>query len=151
MEDLAVSFVRAPPMSLASKITGLREALGLSQDELAKKSKISKTYLWELENDKSGAKKPSADVLLRIAKALSTTIGDLLELPTVKTAAGAPVELSASLRAFQQRMEQLKTPLSEQDLHDLATMRFRGGQPQTVDEWNQLYLTLVNTTRRKKA
>ena len=51
-------------MALAKRITELREKAGLTIDELAKKATISKTYMWELEKDEAGAKKPSADVLL---------------------------------------------------------------------------------------
>lgn len=134
-------------MSLATRLRKLREAKGLSLDDVASTAKISKTYLWELEKDTAGDKRPSADVLLRIATALSVTIADLLALPTVQVQAGA-VELPASLRAFRDRMKQLKTPLSDIDLRDLALTKFRGGQPQTPDEWHQLYLTLLNTAGR---
>ena len=137
-------------MSLANKITELREKAGLSLDDLAKKAAISKTYLWELEKDQSGTKKPSADILLRIASALSTTIAVLLDLPTVKVKE-IPVEIPAALQQLQERLKSQGTPLTPQDLRDLVTMQFRGGQPQTVDEWNQLYLTLLSTTRRKKS
>jgi len=137
-------------MSLATRITELREKAGLSLDELAKKAKISKTYLWELEKDESGTKKPSADILLRIANALSTTIAVLLELPTVKVKE-IQVEIPAALQQLKERLKNQGTPLTPQDLRDLATMQFRGGQPHTVDEWNQLYLTLLSTTRRKKS
>lgn len=137
-------------MSLANKITELREKAGLSLDDLAKKAAISKTYLWELEKDQSGTKKPSADILLRIASTLSTTIAVLLDLPTVKVKE-IPVEIPAALQQLQERLKSQGTPLTPQDLRDLVTMQFRGGQPQTVDEWNQLYLTLLSTTRRKKS
>lgn len=136
-------------MALANRITELREQAGLSLDELAKKAKISKTYLWELEKDEAGTKKPSADVLLRIANALSTTIAVLLELPIVKVKETS-VEIPAALQQLQERLKKQGTPLTPQDIRDLATMQFRGGQPHTVDEWNQLYLTLLSTTRRKK-
>jgi hypothetical protein len=46
-------------------------------------------------------------------------------------------------------MKRQRTPLSQQDLHDLALMKFRGGQPQTADEWQMLYLTLTRTTGKK--
>ncbi|MEI8376712.1 MAG: helix-turn-helix transcriptional regulator [Planctomycetota bacterium] len=137
-------------MSLAEKIRKLREAKGLSLDDLADKAGISKTYLWELERDAAGTKKPSADVLMRIATALSTTLADLLSLETVKIQETA-VELSPSLKDFQRRMAAQSTPLTPEDLRDLAVMKFRGGQPQTADEWHQLYLLLVNSTRRKKS
>jgi transcriptional regulator with XRE-family HTH domain len=137
-------------MSLARRLRHIRESAALSLDELAARAKISKTYLWELEKDTAGAKKPSADVLLRIAAALSVTIADLLDLPTVQVKSEA-VELPSSLRDFQKRMASLKSQLSEQDLHELAVMKFRGGQPQTADEWHQLYLTLMATGTRKRS
>lgn len=134
-------------MSLASRIRKLREDKELTLDDLAAKAKISKTYLWELEQDK--AKKPSADVLMKIATALSTTLADLLSLETVRIEE-ASVELQPSLKEFQDRMAAQKTPLTQEDLRDLAVMKFRGGQPQTADAWHQLYLLLVNSSRRRK-
>ena len=71
-------------MSIAERIRESRKQAGMTLEELALKAGVSKTYLWELEHDKSGEKKPSAEVLLKIAGALSTTIGHLLGLPTVK-------------------------------------------------------------------
>ena len=137
-------------MPLADRIRKLREEQELSLDDLAEKAKISKTYLWELERDAAGTKKPSADVLMKIATALSTTLADLLSLETVKIQETA-VELSPSLKDFQRRMAAQGTPLTPDDLRDLAVMKFRGGQPQTADEWHQLYLLLDNSTRRKKS
>jgi transcriptional regulator with XRE-family HTH domain len=135
-------------MSLAKRLRKLRESQDLSLDEVATRAEISKTYLWELEKDTSGEKKPSAEVLLRIAKALSVTIADLLDLPTVQVKDSAVV-LSASLQEFRDRMKRLGTPLDQQDLRDLAVMKFRGGQPQTADEWQLLYLTLTRTSGKK--
>lgn len=137
-------------MSLAERIRKLREDKDLSLEELANRAKISKTYLWELERDTEGTKKPSADVLLRIATALSTTLTDLMNLARVQIK-DIPVELSPSLKDFQTRMASQKSPLTVDDLRDLASMKFRGGQPQTADEWHQLYLLLVNSTRKGKS
>ncbi len=137
-------------MSLAEKIRKLREENGLSLDDLAEKAKISKTYLWELERDTAGTKKPSADVLLRIANGLSTTLAALLSLETVRIQQEA-VELPPSLKAFQSRMAAQSTPLTEGDLRDLAVMKFRGGQPQTADQWHQLYLLLENSIRKRRS
>jgi transcriptional regulator with XRE-family HTH domain len=139
---------RQPEMSIAERLRRTRESKGLSLDELAARAEISKTYLWELEKDTAGEKQPSAKVLLRIAAALSVTIADLLALPTVQVA-DAQVELPASLQEFRDRMQQLKTPLNDQDLRDLAVTKFRGGQPDTVDEWHELYLALARTTSSK--
>jgi transcriptional regulator with XRE-family HTH domain len=83
-------------MSVGKRIRDARKAAGMTLDELAAKAEISKTYLWELEKDEAGEKKPSADVLLKIANALSTTIGQLMGLPTVK-ADTKEIELPSTL------------------------------------------------------
>lgn len=137
-------------MSLAKRLREAREAAKLSLDELATKAGISKTYLWELEKDQAGEKKPSADILMRIARALSVTIADLLDLPTASVP-GGPVELPASLRDFRDRMVTLGTPLSAEDLRDLALMKFRGGQPQNADEWHRVYLAFDSSSRRRSS
>ena len=103
--------------------------------------------LWELEHDAEGHKKPSADVLLKVAEALKTTIADLLCLPSVQVNQ-TRIDISRSLVEFREWMEQIEEPLSVEEFQDLATMRFRGGQPKTKDDWFDLYRTLKRTTRR---
>lgn len=134
-------------MALAQQLQTARKQAGFTLDQLAHEAKVSKTYLWELENDDDGEKKPSAEVLLKIAAALKTTIADLLSLPTVQVSE-RPVELSPSLIEFRDRKEEIGEPLTENDIRDLATMRFRGGQPKTRDDWDDLYRTLKRTTRK---
>jgi transcriptional regulator with XRE-family HTH domain len=128
-------------MALAEQIRKAREKAGMTLDQLARVSGVSKTYLWELEQDTEGTKKPSEELLLKIGSALSTTLADLMELPSVK-AGNRTIELSESLREFVERMRKLKTPLTEVEIRDLATTRFRGGQPKTADHWHDLYRVL---------
>lgn len=135
-------------MALSDQLRELRDDRGLSLDEVAKKAKISKTYLWELERDTDGTKKPSADVLLRIANALGTTLAQLLSLQTIQAAEG-PIELPPSLQEFAEQMKALGTELTDNDLRDLAATKFRGAQPETVAEWHQLYLLLDSSSRRR--
>ncbi|EMI20158.1 anaerobic benzoate catabolism transcriptional regulator [Rubripirellula obstinata] len=136
-----------PKIPLAENLRKFREEKGLSLDQVAKQAKISKAYLWELERDTEGTKKPSAVVLMQIADALSRTLADLLSLPSVQTTEG-PREIPASLVAFRDRLKSQGTELSESDLQDLAKTRFRGGQPQTPDEWHQLYLLMASNSRK---
>jgi transcriptional regulator with XRE-family HTH domain len=128
-------------MALADRIRDARKAANLTLDQLAAEAGVSKTYLWELENDKEGAKKPSAEVLLKIANALSTTLADLLELPSIRVDR-TRLDLSPSLREFRERMKALGAPLTDSEVRDLAAMRFRGGQPRTADDWHDLYRVL---------
>ena len=136
-------------MSLAKRLKEAREAADLTLEQLADQAEISKTYLWELEKDEAGDKKPSADILLRIANVLSVSLGELLGLPTVRAMERRTV-LSKSLLEFKERMNDLGSPLSEADVQELAGMSFRGGRPRTVDEWHDLYFTLERMAKRKK-
>ncbi len=53
----------------------LRQAQGLSLDDLASTAGISRTYLWKLERKPSV--NPSLNRLRKLAAALGTTVGDL--------------------------------------------------------------------------
>ena len=134
-------------MSLAERLKDTRKQAGLMLEQLASDAGVSKTYLWELENDSEGQKRPSADVLLRIANALKTTIAELLNQPVIQVNQ-AKVSVSKSLLEFRDWMDEIKDPLPEKDFQDLAAMQFRGGQPKTKDDWYDLYRTLKRTTRR---
>ena len=136
-------------MSLAKKIRDERKKAGLTLDELAEAAEISKTYLWELEQDESGQKRPSADVLLKIANALSLTIADLMGLPSVRVQQET-VNLPKSLNEFRQQQLKLGNKLTEKDLQELAGMKFRGGEgtSRTADDWFGVYLAFVHPIER---
>lgn len=140
----------SPPLAsgVAVNLHASRIAAKKTLEELAEASGISKTYLWELENDIGGQKKPSADILLKISRVLDTTIADLLGLPSVQVNK-TKVEISQSLSDFRDFMSKMGTPISEDDLCALATTRFRGGQPRTTEGWYDLYSTLKRTTGRE--
>ena len=63
------------------KIKRLREAQGLTQAALAKKARISRVHLANIESadDAPHHRSPSLAVLERIAKHLDTSAGELLE------------------------------------------------------------------------
>ncbi len=70
-------------MSLGSRIRELRAERHLTQIELAKKAGLSPSYISKLEADRY--RRPSADVLLRLASALNVVVEELYR------AAGYPV------------------------------------------------------------
>jgi transcriptional regulator with XRE-family HTH domain len=55
----------------------------MTLDAVAKRAGISKTYLWELESDHAGDKRPSVDILSRIATALDVDLGRLVGMPAL--------------------------------------------------------------------
>lgn len=57
------------------KIREAREAIGITQEQLAEKSGVSRSTIWALEN---GTKKiTTTKTLLKLANALNTTIGNI--------------------------------------------------------------------------
>ncbi len=65
------------PKRLGRVLKTLREAKGLTQEQLAKKAEVTRPYITMLEG---GTKKnPSLATLRRIAKALKVKVGELLK------------------------------------------------------------------------
>lgn len=65
-------------MPLADRIHREPRRAGLTLAGLASRARISKTYLWELEHDQEGLKRPSAETLVRLSRALDVEVGDLI-------------------------------------------------------------------------
>jgi transcriptional regulator with XRE-family HTH domain len=63
---------------LAVNLLKLRQAAGLSQEELAHRAKLDRTYISSLERSKYGA---TIDVVDRLAKALGVEASDLMLRP----------------------------------------------------------------------
>lgn len=86
-------------------------------------------------------------MLLRLSQELSLSFVELLSLPAVHVDE-TKIDLTRSLIEFRDWMETIGEPLKDEDLRDLATTRFRSGQPRTKDDWHDLYRTLNRTTGR---
>lgn len=65
-------------MSIGKKLREIRRSKGFTMKELSKKSKVSQSYISDLENEKNN--KPSIDILNKLAKALEVPITDLFNL-----------------------------------------------------------------------
>ena len=63
--------------SIGCKIKALRKGKKFTLDELAERADSSKSYIWELEN--KNPPRPSAEKLVKIAKALDVTLQYLLD------------------------------------------------------------------------
>jgi len=62
--------VGSPNITLGKIIAGLRHSAGLSQEELADRAGIHRTYVSQIER---GLKSPTIVMLLKLSKALETT------------------------------------------------------------------------------
>ncbi len=71
----------APPRdralhTFARNVLRQREAKGFSQDQLAEKADLDRTYISGIER---GVRNPSLLIVIRLAKALGTSISELCE------------------------------------------------------------------------
>jgi transcriptional regulator with XRE-family HTH domain len=90
--------------SLGDRLRELRKKKGFTLDELAERSKSSKSYIWELEN--KDPPRPSGEKLALIAEALDVTTDYLL---------GVEVEVeNAQDKAFFRKYQQLDAPTKSQ-------------------------------------
>ena len=119
-------------MALAHQIRIRRREKGLSLAELARLAQISKGYLHRLEHDVDGVH-PSADVICRIAFALGTSVGELLE-KQLKEDCDDVSDVPEELRKLA-----LAEHLLDEDIKVLARIEYRGRQPRTMDDWKFLY------------
>ena len=62
---------------LGKVISGLRQSAGLSQEELAERASIHRTYVSQIER---GLKSPTIAILLKLSKALKTTPSKIMQL-----------------------------------------------------------------------
>lgn len=128
---------RPPGSGIGDHIRRFREERGLNLSQLAAEAGVSKGYLWTLENDQD-ARRPSADTLYTIAKALGVTMSDLMGRKLLPAAAP---QVPESLREFADEER-----LPEADLSMLASIQFRGEQPRTKERWRYIY-TAITTSR----
>jgi transcriptional regulator with XRE-family HTH domain len=128
---------RPASAGIGDHIRRFREERGLNLSQLAAEAGISKGYLWNLENDQD-ARRPSADTLYAIAKALGVTMSDLMGR---KLLPAATPQVPDSLHEFAD-----EEGLPEADLYMLASIQFRGEQPRTKERWRYIY-TAITTSR----
>lgn len=128
-------------MELHERIKQRMDAKAWKLADLARESGVAKGYLWELLQG-TERKRPSAETLYEVARALGTSVGDLLGRTTGVQAAGesgVPVMLQELAEEAQ---------LTEEDVAMLASIRFRGEQPKTKDDWRFLWESIRRSVRK---
>jgi transcriptional regulator with XRE-family HTH domain len=126
------------PSTLGERLREKRLKKGLSISRLADAVEVSKGYIHDLEADKIA--RPSAEVLYRIALTLGTTIGFLLgkpKNPLIDEENQDIPNIPASLEQFAK-----EDRIPEEDKRRLACIKYRGRQPESVDDWRYLYETI---------
>lgn len=126
-------------MNVGQKIKQLRTEEGLSLNKLAQTASVSKAYLSQLENHPN--KQPSAEVLLKIASALGTTIADLLDKPVRVQAEDFHQEVPEGLRELMDKRGDA-LDIREEDVKMLMNIEYRGRKPETSEDWEHVLQTI---------
>ena len=140
--------------SLGARIRSLRQTKGMSLGDLGAEIGISKGYISQLENGEDV--NPTLVVLLAIAKALGTTLADLLEEPKTRARVEIPSELPSGLRELVDERRKSGDPLDQDTVFWLAGAQFRGDRPESKQDFEYLLRSLkssvsgIDEPRRKK-
>ena len=121
---------------LGERIKDLRTSLGWSSGELAKKSGVSRAYLWQLE--RGGKERPGLQILEKLAAALGVGLPELTGAVTpLQTDEPVPPGLKKLLRAKREILG-----ITDGDIEVLRAIHFRGNRPRDPEDWELLYLFL---------
>lgn len=131
-----------------ARLRELREDRGLSRQQLAQQAEppLSRAYIYLLEGDArdttDSARRPSYDVVLRLAKALDVSPDAFYarSLAVMQAASDATEAIPLSL---QEAADRFKIP--ESDVHELARLTFRGRRPQKAADWAQLWMAILSS------
>jgi transcriptional regulator with XRE-family HTH domain len=125
-----------PTNELSENLKRLRGDKRLSQAGLSREAEVSPAYLSELESGQG--KRPSGQVLMRLAKALGVTIAELLG-DNIRPGQSS-AEPDPSLVEFAHERN-----LQASDVEMLAGIRFRGDPPRTTRRWAMIYDTIISS------
>jgi transcriptional regulator with XRE-family HTH domain len=123
--------------TIGSRVQRYRKEKGISLSQLARDAKVSKSYIWSIENPPEGEhqQRPSGETLYAIAKALGVTMSDLLGRKLILE---RPHNVDPSLNEFAQR-----EGLNQADVDMLASIQWRGDGPKTIERWEYIYRAIV--------
>lgn len=143
------------PQQIGKRLTEIRELQGRSLSEVAEAAGIAKSYLHKLERGE--VENPGLATLDSVAKALKVTLAKLLspsdkqgseregsESPWESVEARMPESLKEFVRT---REKQEKIPADIK--RSLATMKFRGNQPERAEDWELIYLAVKHGVERR--
>ena len=126
--------------SVGERLRFVRTQRGLSLDALADQSGVSKSFLWGVENDKSGI---SGEKLLQVANVLGASLDYLLkgeQTPGMEQPRTVEIPRELSELAEERHLTYRQTLVLLEINGSLVARRRGGGRPQmTRHDWERLY------------
>lgn len=136
------------PHQVGKRLTEIRELQARSLSEVAEAAGVAKSYLLKLERGE--VENPGLGTLDAVAKALKVTLAKLVAPTGPGAGRPAPREawesvdarMSPSLQEFVRLRELQGEKISADMKRTLASIRFRGAQPERPDGWELIYLAI---------
>jgi transcriptional regulator with XRE-family HTH domain len=128
--------------SVGVRIREIREARGMTQDQLATRSGISKGFLSEVENDRRNL---SSKILLKLAIELGATVDYLLTGATTKTEAVTSIDIPVELSRIAEELHLTHSEtvgILEAYNSVVARRNPQGARRYTENDWRELYKAL---------
>lgn len=133
--------------NIGPRIMALRAEKNMNLSELARKSEIAKSLLHRIENQKTA--NPELGTLQKIARALDTTVGDIIGNEVVQSVRQLPEERPAWLQNLTAQLRAAGKEPDEDFLEALYVIQNRKGQRNAKDEdWLYLYSTMERSFPR---
>ena len=120
---------------LGTRIRRIREERGMKLSQLEDASGVTRGYLSQLENGK--ASNPSVEHMRKIAQGLGVNLVELLgeEAEAETTAAKLP----KGLKEFAAEAKKRGIKLTENDIHMLSAIEYRGKKPRSAEQYMTLF------------
>jgi len=128
--------------TVGERIREIREKRGMTQDKLAEAAGLSKSFLSEVENDKSNI---SSRILLRIANELGASMDYLLDGTVKEALEREPVVIPSALSKYAEKVNLTYAETRELlDAHNsvIARRSSRSLKEFTVDDWKRLHTAI---------
>jgi len=128
--------------TVGERIREIREKRGMTQEKLAEVAGLSKSFLSEVENDKSNM---SSQILLRIANELGASMDYLLDGTVKEALEREPVVIPSALSKYAEKMNLTYAQTRELlDAHNsvIARRSSRLTKEFTVDDWKKLHTAI---------
>lgn len=126
-------------MGLGNRLRAVREKRRLTLSQLAQRSKVSKAYLSQLENEQFS--NPTSEIIIKLCGALGISIETMLGLDTPGIANMGQSEIPVHLRALVREER-----LNKDDLVMLSNIIYRGKQPRSIDGWRNVLKAIREST-----
>ncbi len=115
-------------VSIGERIKSTRQKQQLTLNGLARKSRVSKAYLSQLESGQFS--NPSSEVLRKLSKTLGISIDSLVGSETLRSLVPGPSAVPTDLRALAREKH-----LEDEEVEMLLRISYKGRQPDTVEGW----------------